>query len=150
MLLFFLLDIQIGFGLPQYSLNEPDFATIFNDIVLVREGGRLSEQTFQASISVSGTINIPAATLLFEDDENADYALETPRDFVQLRFLPSQQNVTFIVLLFSDDMPEGTEAFRATSTPSQNFPNFGPPSIGGAFASTDVLIIDDDCKFVCG
>ena len=145
-----LIAIQIGFALPVFSLNEPDFETVNRDITLVREGGRLSEQTFQVTVSVSGTINIPAATLQFEDEDNADYRLTFPQNFVQLDFPPSQQNVTLIVILFSDGIPEGTEAFRATSTPSPNFPNFGPPSMGGAFASTNVLIIDDDCKFACG
>ena len=50
-----------------------------------------------------------------------------------LDFPPEDQNVILQVILFRDDLPEGTEAFRATSTPSQIFPNFGPPSMGGAF-----------------
>ena len=146
-----LIAIQIGFAQPVYSLNEPDFETINRDIILVREGGRLSEQTFQVTVSVSGTTNIPAATLQFqfEDDNSADYRLQTGQDFVQLGFSPFQQNITLIVFLLGDNLPEGTEAFQATSTPSQNFPNFGPPSMGGAFASTNVLIIDDGCKFAC-
>ena len=149
LLFFFLLGIEIGFALPQYSFNEPDFETIVNDIVLVREGGRLSEQTFQVSISVGGTININPATLEFEDDDTADYRLTTPQDFIALDFPPNAQNITLSVILFHDDLPEGTEAFRAASTPSPNFPNFGPPSMGGAFASTDVRIFDDDCKLAC-
>ena len=147
MLLFLLLAIQIGFALPQYSFNEPDFETIVNDIVLVREGGRLSEQTFQVTISVGSTINIPLATLEFENEEIRDYSLTSPMNFIMLNFPPDRQNITLAVILFGDDLPEPTEAFRATSTPSPNFPNFGPPSMGGAFASTDVLIFDDDCKF---
>ena len=131
-------------------MNEPDFETVNRDITLVREGGRLSEQTFHVTISLSGTTNIPAATFLLDDENNADYGLTIPLDFIELHFPPDQQNVTLPVILFSDDIPEGTEAFRATSTPSPNFPNFGPPSMGGAFASTNVLIIDDDCKFACG
>ena len=66
-----------------------------------------------------------------------------------LDFAPEDQNITLQVILFRDDLPEGTEAFRANSIPSQNFPNFGPPLMGGAFASTDVLIFDDDCKLAC-
>ena len=58
---FLLIGIQIGFALPLYSFDEPDFEIIVNDIVLVREGGRCSEQTFQVSISVGGTINIHPA-----------------------------------------------------------------------------------------
>ena len=146
---FWLLGIQIGFALAQYSFDEPDFETIVNDIVLVREGGRLSEQTFQVSISVGGTININPATLEFEDEDTADYRLTALQDFIALDFPPDRQNITLSVILFRDDLPEGTEAFRATSTPSQNFPNFAPPSMGGAFASTYVLIFDDDRKLAC-
>ena len=147
--LFLLLGIQIGFALPQYSFDEPDFETIVNDIVLVREGGRLSEQTFQVLISVGDPVNIPPAILEFDDEERADYRLVTPSNFVRLNFPPDRQNITLSVILFNDDLPEGTEAFRVTSTPSPNFPNFGPPSMGGAFASTDVLIFDDDRKLAC-
>ena len=150
MLLFLLLGIQIGFALSNYSFDEPDFETVISDIVLVREGGRRSEQTFLVTVSVGGTINRPTATLQSPEDENiADYSLTTPTNFVMLNFPPDRQNITLIFFLFRDDLPEGTEAFRATSTPSPNFPNFGPPSMGGAFASTDVLIFDDDRKLAC-
>ena len=90
---------------------------------------------------------MPSPTLEFEAEENiqVDYDILSPFDFVMLDFPPGAQNVTFTVILFGDELAEGTEAFRATRTPSPNFPNFGPPSMGGAFASTDVLIIDDDC-----
>ena len=143
---FLLIGIQIGFARPVYSFNEPSFETLITDIVLVREGGRRSEQTFQVTISVGGTININPATLAFEDADRADYRLTSSFHFIMLRFPPTLQNISFFYFLFHDELPEGTEAFRATSTPSQNFPNFGPPSMGGAFANTDVLIIDDDRK----
>ena len=147
---FFLLGIRIGFAQSVYSFSEPPLETMINDIVLVREGGRLSEQTFQVTVSVSGgTIDRPPATLELEDEERADYRLAVPADFIDLNFPPDQENITLAVILFNDRLLEGTEAFQATSTPSQNFPNFGPPSMGGAFASTEVLIIDDDCKLAC-
>ena len=100
-------------------------------------------------ISVGGTINRTPATLEFVDEERADYALAAPRDFIILRFPPNQQNITLPIFLFGDTLPEGTEAFQAISTASPDSPNFDPPSMGGAFASTDVLIIDDDCKLGC-
>ena len=99
MLLFLLLGIQIGFALPEYSFTEPDFETIVNDIVLVREGGRRSEQTFQVSFSVGGTININPATLEFEDEDTADYRLTAPQDFFMLNFPPDQQNITLLFFI---------------------------------------------------
>ena len=94
---FWLLVIQIGFALAQYSFNEPDFETIVNDIVLVREGGHLSEQTFQVSISVGGTTNVNPATLEFEDEDTADYRLTALQDFIALDFPPDRQNITLSV-----------------------------------------------------
>ena len=141
-----LIVTQIGFTLPVYIFNEPNFETFVTDVVLVREGGHLSEQTFQVMISVQDTIDIPPATLEFDDEDRADYRLTSPAHFISLDFRPEQQNITLPLILFADNLPEGTEAFRATSSRSPNFPNFRPPSMGGAFASTDVLIIDDDGK----
>ena len=94
-----------------YTFNEPDFETLITDIVLVREGGRLSEQTFFVVISVRGTIITPPATLEFVDEERADYKLASPRDFTVLRLGPVQQNVTLHLILYPDDFSEGTEAF---------------------------------------
>ena len=105
----------------------------------------MSSQQF----SVLSAIHSTPATLEFENEDTADYRLTSPQHFIFLTFPPDLQNITLLVILFRDDLPEGTEAFRATSTPSQNFPNFGPPSMGGAFPSTDVLIFDDDRKLAC-
>ena len=146
--LIIIIDIQIGFAQPTYDFGEPDFETLITNVTLIKEGGRLSEQTFSVSISVGGTIDIPPATLEFVDEDSADYRITAPANFVSLIFSPFEQNITFPFFLFGDEIPEGVEAFRATSTPSQNFPNFGPPSMGGAFASTDITIIDNDCKFI--
>ena len=150
MLYFIFIDIQIGFAQPVYSFNEPDLSpeTVIKDITLVREGGRLSEQTFWVDISVGNVINMPPATLEFDDEAGGDYSLALQGKFITLELKPFKQSVTLTVFLFRDDLPEGTEAFRATSKPSANFPNFGPPSMGGAFASTEIHIIDDECKFV--
>ena len=148
---YLLLGIQIGFARPAYSFDEPVFESVVFDIVLVREGGRLSEQTFQVIVHVSdsGIMNTSLATLdSFFGEDRADYKLTSPTDFIIWTFPPNRQNITIPLILFDDYMPEGTEAFRATSTSTQYFfPNFGPPSAGGAFESTDVFIIDDDCNW---
>ena len=145
----FVSDIQIGFAQPTYDFGEPDFETLITNVTLIKEGGRLSEQTFSVSISVGEAFGSPPATLEFFDEDSADYRiLGAATDFISLIFPPFQQNITFPFFLFGDEIPEGVETFRATSTPSQNFPNFGPPSMGGAFASTEVRIIDNDCKFI--
>lgn len=98
------------------------------------------------SVSVGSIIDRASATLEADDENRADYRLASPNENVAIRFPPEDQNIALAVILFSDDLPERTEAFTATY-----FPNFGPSSMGGVSASTDldVLIIDNDCKLFC-
>ena len=60
---------------------------------------------------------IPPAILEFDDQERADYRLVTPSNFVRLNFPPDRQNITLSVIIFNDDLPEGTEAFRVILLP---------------------------------
>lgn len=123
---------------------------MINDIVLIREGGLQSEQTFSITISVGnpGTAGVRPATLDFAAGEG-DYRLIPAADFIVQEFPPSAQNITFIVFIFTDDLAEGTEGFRASSTPTENSPSFGAPSMDGAFATTEIRILDSDCKLAC-
>ena len=151
----FFQDVQIGFSQATYTVNEPDFETLITEVVLIREGGRLSEQIFSIAVTVSDprTIGLQSATLQQSyNEDQSDYRIATSTQyFVSIRFSPREQNVTFFIFLYGDDFPEGTEVFRATSysISSQSLPHFWPPSMGGAFASTEIHIIDDDCKLNC-
>jgi hypothetical protein len=126
-----------------YTFTEPDVETPNNDVVLIREGGRLTEQTFAVTVDVgepdSGVRSATPETF----GQAGDFSI---RGGSQLIFRPNQENVSLPLTLFPDTLPEGLEAFRATSTPSQGFPNFWPPNSGGAFATTEVLISDNDSK----
>ena len=100
-------------------------------------------------ITVSNPQTLPAATLeLFDTSINFDYVLNRPeQSFVVLQFLPNQQSITFDFLLNSDEVPEGTEAFQASSTPVEGFPAFQAP-MTTAYPSTEIQIIDNDCKCI--
>ena len=124
---------------------------LITNVTLVKEDNRVSEQTFGVGITVSNPQNLSPATL--ETDDNFisgmyDYSLGTSGDtFTVLNFLPNQQSITFDFLLNSDEVPEGIEAFRASSTPVVGFPTFQAP-ITTAFPSTEIQIIDNDCKCI--
>lgn len=139
----FHLDIGIGFAQSVYTFSEPDVATSITEVTLVREGGRLSEQTFNVAVTVGNpnSISVRSATLQqLGDSMNPDYAINNPAsNSVSLVFPPQAQNVTFAFQLLSDTLPEGLEAFRAVSTPITGSPRFQP-------GSTEIRILDDDCE----
>ena len=141
--------IRIGYALEVYQYFEPDSLMFTNNVTLVKEDGRVSEQTFGVGITVSNPQMLSPATL--EDDNtdiNFDYTLGIPgQAFTIIQFLPNQQSITFVFFLNSDEVPEGTEAFQASSTPLEGFPTFQAP-ITTAFPSTEIQIIDDDCKCI--
>ena len=122
---------------------------LITNVTLVKEDSRVSEQTFGVGITVSNPQMLSPATLeQFNTGINFDYALGIPEQtFTVLQFLPNQQSITFEFFLNSDELPEGTEAFRASSTPVEGFPTFQAP-ITTAFPSTEIQIIDNDCKCI--
>jgi hypothetical protein len=130
-----------------YTFTEPDVETPNSDVLLIREGGRRSEQTFLVAIDVGEPDSGIRSATLETFDVAGDYNTAAGGgSFIQVFFGPDQENVSLPLTLFPDTLPEGLEAFRATSIPSEGFPNFGPPISGGAFATTEVRIMDNDCK----
>ena len=121
---------------------------VINNVTLVKEDGRVSEQRYGVGITVSNPQMLSPATLEPDDTSiNFDYAFSNPgQTFIVLEFLPSQQSITFVFLLNGDELSEGTEAFQASSTPVKGFPTFQAPI--SAFASTEIQIIDNDCKCI--
>ena len=141
--------IRIGYALEVYQYFEPDSLMLITNVTLVKEDGRVSEQTFGVGITVSNPQMLSPATLETDDTMiNFDYTLGTlGQTFEILQFLPNQQSITFEFFLNSDELPEGIEAFQASSTPVEGFPTF-QASITTAFPSTEIQIIDNDCKCI--
>lgn len=76
-----------------------------------------------------------------------DYVVDIPdRVFIIREFSPDEQLLEFTFTLFPDNFPEGTEAFQTSAQPSEDplAPNFLAPSPGVLFASTFIIIEDDD------
>lgn len=68
-------------------------------------------------------------------------------NFLVFDFLPTEQQISFNFQLFSDDIPEATEAFQAISAPLEStsqdpIPRFSPPTI--LSPNTFIIIVDDD------
>ena len=159
--------IRIGFELPDYTYMEPMFEetidTFFvpesglpvnGPIYLAKENNVISEQTFLVVVQVSSSVppgqSIQPATL------DADYRLSAPGTSVVLQFGPVVQRINFLFTLFTDTLPEGTEAFLASSAPADMtqlpdgrtvpVPTFLNPI--NLLAESFVIIEDDDREFL--
>ncbi len=146
-------DLQIGFQFASYDFNEPQFEEeISNRVFLQKQNGRITEQSYVVIVGINEATpngNIRAATLSTADANN-DYVVINPGvNTIVLEFFPDEQELDFTFTLFPDDIAEGTEAFQASSQPSENplHPSFTAPSAGVLFPSTFIVIADDDCKF---
>lgn len=144
--------IRIGFAQLIYTFLEPDFQLLVTEVTLIKEDDTISEQTFGVIVSVSNPTSTPSASLESTDNATSfDYSLGSGD--TELRFPPNHQSIMFTFFLTPDDLPEGTEGFQASSTSasSSTFPTFQSPLNSDipdprAFLSTEIQIIDNDCK----
>ena len=136
----FFADIRIGFEREAYTFQE-GFGKFEDTIVLIKENNRSTERTFEVVIEVGNARPSGiSANAEFGVDYNVGPRVQT------LRFFPTDQRLPFIIQLFGDEIPEGTEAFQLQSRNSNPAPSFNtPPRI--AFANTFVIIEDDDSKW---
>ena len=143
-----IIAIRIGFQLPQYNFTEPKNSHILIDnVTLIKEGNRQSEQTFNISIRFGdpGTGIHTASSQHTTSDNNPDYV--TPFDSVAVfqSFPPHEQVLVINITLLPDDLLEGLEGFRISATPV--FPVYDNPV--SSFTSTLIQIYDSDGKFYC-
>ena len=108
-------------------------------IYLIKEDGVVSEQTFEVVIQVTNTV--PGGSGFQPATFDEDYSVG--RVSQSFQFAHNIQKRIVPLTLFSDVIPEGTEAFLMTSTPGDSMsrvPTYLPPTI----ADTFVIIEDDD------
>ena len=156
--------IRIGFEEPHYTYIEPDAdedidlifvprtnLTVNGPIYLAKEDNVQSEQTFRIIVQVADLVpsgeNINPTTL------GEDYSLGNGTSPFVVAFPPNMQRVVLPVTLIHDDFPEGTEAFRASSSVEDtaeirgvtfDLPGYLPPI--ALSAETFVFIEDDDAR----
>lgn len=148
--------IGIGFEQSSYNFME-SLSTDSVQVFLAKIDGRTSEQTFQVIVQVSDSGFIPPdpntqlATL--SDDFNVVDAVFQDVSTVSLEFPSSYQRINFTFHLVQDNIPEGTEVFRASLAPVNSA--IGPngelvyiPRLTNLFSETLIYIEDDDSKFL--
>lgn len=96
---------MIGFEEPRYTFVEPPFLESFH-VLLVKEGNRMSEQTFQMLIQVTNQTNPFQPASVGEDYQT--------RATVLVTFPSDQLHVPWEFELLSNEDPEENEAFRVT------------------------------------
>ena len=139
-----------------YDYFEPNTRTLIENVTLIKEDNRVSEQTFGISITFgSPGAGIRAATLQETAGQttNFDYVVSSPGvNRITRSFFPFQSEITLTFFLQPDELPEGTEGFRPTiASEGFPFPNFQLPLLNPlpaipAFQNTLVRILDNDCK----
>ena len=152
----------------QYTYTEPIVETTIDEvnyipptnltangpINLIKEDNVVSEQTFFVAVQISNSV--PSGSRFRQAQINVDYdigvAIGTSR---VLQFPATFQRILFSFTLLSDTIPEGTEAFLASSTPADSalingvefdVPGYLPPV--NLFPQSYVIIEDDDRKFL--
>ncbi len=149
--------IRIGFQLERYDYFEPEFAqTRFENVTLIKENNRVSEQTFGVQISFDPGQGINPATLQpLGQVDGFDYVISSPGvNSITLPFRPDQSAITVTIDLFPDDLAEGTEGFQTSiGSAGAPFATFQLPSttttprpMPPAFPDTLIRILDTDCK----
>ncbi len=155
----FFTAIRIGFELEQYDYLEPELVQAqFENVTLIKEDNRVSEQTFGIQITFGDPgqgIN-PATLQQLGQEDGFDYVVNQPGDnVITLSFRPTVSRLTFTFSLFPDELAEGTEGFRAgigsAGAPFASFqlpsPATRPIPMPPAFPDTLIRILDTDCKF---
>ena len=145
---------------------EPDFDMVINStfvsptnlaangpIYLAKEDNVLSEQTFRVVVQVIESV--PPGANINPAMTSVDFSISGGQQISHVEFLPTMQRVNFVIILFHDNIPEKTEAFRVTSFADDNtevggevidLPHYIPPKI--LPADTYVIIEDDDRKIL--
>ena len=128
----------------------PANSTISGPVFLLKENDVVSEQTFFVVIEVSEATP-PKQNNINRATRDADF---TSDNAYVAQFLPMDQRINFQFSLLSDDFPEGTESFLATSALEDSgqidgitfdAPSFLPPVT--LSDRTYIFIEDNDRKF---
>ena len=139
-----------------YDYFEPKARTVIENVTLIKEDSRVSEQTFGIFISFGDPgAGIRAATLQETSNQttNFDYVVDQPGQNRLIRpFFSFESEITLTFFLEPDLLPEGTEGFRPIiASQGHPFPNFQLPLVNPlpaipAYQNTLVRILDNDCK----
>ena len=114
-----------------YTFTEPPVPTNTFFIPLVKEGGRMSEQTFTLQIDVSN---------MTDRFESATFGKDYEHAISNIRIHPQEQTVMWEFKLISNEIAEENEAFRVTVS-SVGHPRF--LSDNNDVINTTTIVIND-------
>ena len=154
--------------MPEYTFLEPDFEMFVGNVSIIKEGGRVTEQTFAVNILINEPI-VGSRLATQKTDEtvaagiNYDFRTEGTASGTALgvnsmvfEFSPNEQSFTFNFFINSDEVPEGTEGFRLASAPERgvqlpglSYPTYQPPSGRNAHVNSEITIMDNDSECMC-
>ncbi len=136
------LAMVIGFNASKLFYDEPE-ALSQQVIYLLKENNQPTEQTFQVQINyetITGTIG---SATRGEDFLLVDFSVQV--ELVR-RFEPLDTIVTLPLLLFPDDIAEGSEGFNLEISPFLE-PKFSVPTPSNSVSrQVTVEIVDNDRK----
>lgn len=111
-----IIAIRIGFEKKMYNFTEPPVSISKSfPIQLVKEDGRLSEQTFTMRIDVSNMTS-PYQPATVDDDFTHQVS--------DIKIFPDQQFVQWEFELIPNEAPEENEAFRLILSSKERCPKF--------------------------
>ena len=159
------LAIRIGFELPGYTYEEPQFDEFIDEfyvsrtgrpengpIFLVKEDNVTSEQTFLVSLQV--TDSAPSGTQTAALGQDYRFGSQPGQTSATEFFRPFQRRIPFQFELSTDTLPEGNEAFQASVSPEDTQDTGGmvvqfPTSRNPLTLRSEIFItiVDNDCKF---
>ena len=145
-----LLVCSIGFAQAIYEFLEPENDTQVCDVTLIKEAGCVTERAYTMGISITEpSTNITAASIKKQNrDKSFDFSFGAPEmKYFRKAFPTNNQSVAVGFTLNPDVLPERLEAFQLSVTPVEGSPNFKLPRTGSTYQTTEVQIIDNDCKF---
>ena len=130
--------ISIGFEQQQYAFTEPPHLKLF-DVLVIKEDGRRSEQTFEVIFNVSNDMTSP----YLPASPDKDYEHPPVRRVV---FPPDQESIAWSFGLVPNEELEEIEAFRVAIAPnSTGYPTFNT-SGGSLTVFNEALIVIKDAQ----
>ena len=150
--------LRIGFKLPLYNFSEPNTRTLIENVTLIKEDNRSTEQTFGITIMFDDPgAGVRSASIQqnANQTDNFDYVVDVPgNDEISLSFGPDDSEINIAFSLQPDELLEGIESFRVIiSSQGSPFPPFQMPVAIPvpnipAFADTVIRIQDNDSRFI--
>ncbi len=124
-----------------------------HNVTIIKGAGNVTEQTIVVAVNLVQTV--PPGSVFdtaTPSDENGDNDLIVGQDSSVLAFIPVHDRITVEVTIFSDELPENTEAAQLTlEAPTDTIGEDPPPrfELLPEYPTFFIVIEDNDRKLLC-